>query len=71
MATDAEELAAIKTLAIARLKELLASPKPSYNVDGQSVSWNEYHRMLVEQIKSIDEILGADEPFEIHTQGYT
>lgn len=71
MATDAEELAAIKTLAIARLKELLASPKPSYNVDGQSFSWNEYQRMLVEQIKSIDEILGADEPFEIHTQGYT
>lgn len=71
MATDAENLATIKSNALARLAELSASPKPSYAIDGQSVSWNEYAQMLQEQIAWCDKQLAAETPCETITQGYT
>jgi hypothetical protein len=41
MPTDAEQLATIRSLALAQLVELRASPKPSYSIDGQSVAWGD------------------------------
>jgi cob(I)alamin adenosyltransferase len=51
---------------------LSKSPKPTYDIDGQKVSWAEYIKMLDEQIKSLNEQIDAlEEPWEIETIGYT
>jgi len=53
------------------LLEISASPKPTYSVDGQSVSWESYTRMLLDQIKAIDDLLQTqEEPFEEISMGF-
>ena len=42
----------------------VASPKPSYSLDGQSVQHNDYLKMLLEGIKTALELLQMIEPFE-------
>ena len=34
----------------AKIKEISANPKPSYSVDGQSVSWADFHKSLLEAL---------------------
>lgn len=34
----------------AKIAEITADPKPSYEIDGQRVEWTEFLRMLVEQL---------------------
>lgn len=41
-----------------------ANPKPNYSIDGQSVSWGEYLKMLIDGIKAIAELLGIFDPVE-------
>lgn len=41
-----------------------ANPKPNYSVDGQSVSWGEYLKMLQEGIKSTAELISYFDPVE-------
>lgn len=72
MPTDAEQLATIKSQVLAVLVEITAQPKPTYDIDGQNVSWTEYHKMLMEQLAELDTLIAAARgPFEIHSQGYT
>jgi len=58
-----------------RLAEITTSPKPSYNVNGQQVSWTEYARWLTDQLKTLNDAIEAGEvdgvPFEIVSQGFT
>jgi len=71
MPTDAEQLATIKTNTLALLADLSAHPKPSYMIDGQSVQWGAYHRMLMDQLKEVNAQIAAETPFEIHSRGFT
>lgn len=53
------------------LLEISASPKVSYSVDGQSVSWTDYQAFLVKAIKDIDDLLlTQDPPYEEVSCGY-
>ena len=36
----------IKTHTLAMIAEMTANPKPSYNIDGQSVLWTDYLKQL-------------------------
>jgi hypothetical protein len=67
--TDARDKAA------ARLAEALASPKPSYMVNGQSVQWSAYCNMLTETIGRLNRLIAEGDvdgtPVEIVSQGYT
>lgn len=47
MATAAQNLDAAIANYTARLAELSAVVKPSYNADGQNVEWNEYQQTLM------------------------
>jgi hypothetical protein len=58
-----DNLKAVKENIAARLAEITASPKPSYSIDGQSVSWTEYFNSLVQQLKEIE--AREQEPWEI------
>lgn len=71
MATDAEQIATIRTQTLARIVEITASPKPSYTIDGQQVLWSDYLRQLQSTVAWCDEQVAAAEPFEVTSQGYT
>lgn len=70
--SDLTDLQEAKSLAITRLKECLAQPKPSYDIEGQEVSWTEYQDMLRKQIKELSELIALEQgPYEEHTQAFT
>lgn len=72
MASYQANLITAKEQVAARLVELTASPKPSYSVDGQSVSWESYFATLTNQLQALEQaIQRADGPFEVRTQGVT
>jgi hypothetical protein len=68
---DFEQLQLIRAQALAQLAELRAQPKPSYTIDGQSVSWESYAQSLQRTVDWCDAKLAALAPFEVHSQGYT
>jgi hypothetical protein len=70
MPTDAEQIATIKSQALANLVAITATPKPSYDIDGQEVSWTEYHDMLQKQVAWADTQLAGETPLEQHTVGF-
>lgn len=65
MASFLDNLKAAREAAAETLARVLASPKPTYNVDGQSVSWTEYQAMLSKQIDALTAQINSAEPFEI------
>ena len=72
MATDAQNIATIRSNLLASLATESASPKPSYSIDGQSVDWNGYRKAITQQIKDLDELLAASQgPIEEIVQGST
>ena len=71
MSTEAEQIALIRTQTLAQLEQLRVSPKPSYSIDGQKVSWTEYAESLQLTIDWCDRKLIDDEPFEFKSEGTT
>jgi hypothetical protein len=71
MPTDAEQLALIKTQTLAVIVEITATPNPTYNIDGQNISWGDYLRQLQGTIAFVDTQLASLAPYEIHSQGFT
>jgi hypothetical protein len=71
MANDAEQIATIRSQALANIAAMTASPKPSYSIDGQSVSWNEYLKQQQEIVTWCDQQSAASQPFEFLSQGFT
>ncbi len=69
MPSDAEQIRAIKTQTLALIAELTAQPKPTYVLDGQTVSWNEYLVALRATVDWCERKLAGEEPFEIRSQG--
>ena len=54
-----DNLDTIRDQISARLVEITAEQAPSYNVNGQQMSWTEYQKMLFDQLKAIDELIAA------------
>jgi hypothetical protein len=71
MPSDLEHLRTIRSQTLALIAELTANPKPTYFLDGQSVSWNEYLARLQATVDWCEQKLSGEEPFEIHSQGMT
>jgi hypothetical protein len=71
MATDLEQIRTIRTQTLAIIAELTANPKPSYYIDGQTVSWNAYLTNLQATVDWCERKLAGEEPFEIHSRGVT
>lgn len=69
-----DDLRTARESAAARLKEVLAAPKPSYSIDGQQVSWTQYtemlRRMVAQLTQDIADAEAAEDPYEIHTRGF-
>jgi len=71
MATDFEQIATIKTQTLARIAEITAQPKPSYQIDGQEVGWSDYLRQLRGTVEWCNRQLAGHSPTEVRSQGYT
>jgi hypothetical protein len=71
MTDDLQQLRTIRSQTLALIAELTAKPKPTYQVEGQSVSWNEYLARLHETVDWCERKLAGEEPFEIRSQGIT
>ncbi len=63
--TDAQILAAIKTALLTALLDDSATPFATYNIDGQSVTRKRTE--IMEMIKQINDLLAAEEPYELQT----
>jgi len=71
MPNDRTQIETIRSLALAQLVELRTSPKPTYTIDGQKVSWETYIRSVEATVDWCDAKLIGLEPFEVRSQGYT
>ena len=71
MPSDAEQVATIKTQTLARIAEITAAPKPTYDVDGQKVAWGDYLKRLRRTVDWCNAKLAGEEPFEFPSRGYT
>ncbi len=70
--TIAERLETARDNFAAILVEISTNPKPSYTVNGQTFSWVEYQRFLLDAIKNLnDQIVALSDPYEIIHQGMT
>lgn len=70
MATEAENLATALANVATKLAEVTSNPKPSYSVDGRSVSWGDYYKSLVALRDSLKAaLIDAEGPYERHIQG--
>jgi hypothetical protein len=71
MASDLEQIQTIKSQTLAVIAQVTAAPKPTYEIDGQSVSWNAYLRRLQLTVDWCDEKLAAYQPFEVQSRACT
>lgn len=54
MATDLEQIVAIRSALLASLVTEATNPKPTYNIDGQMVDWNGYRAAVMKQIADLN-----------------
>lgn len=54
-----------------QLADLTANPKPTYEIDGQSIDWDTHFRALSERLDALNRAIQAAEPFEVHSTGYS
>lgn len=72
MATVLSQLETVQQNILTQLAEITANPKVSYSVDGQSVSWSEYNRLLWDMLNSVNQqIQVAGGPLFITTTGWS
>ena len=71
MPSDYEQIEAIKSQTLAQLVALRADPKPTYSIDGQTVSWTAYIRSLEETIEWCNAQLRGLQPAEVESRGCT
>jgi hypothetical protein len=71
MPTDREQLETIKSQTLAQLVSLRGNPKPTYNIDGQTVSWTAYISSLERTVDWCNAHLRGLDPAEAHTRGTT
>jgi len=61
----------IRAQTLAMIDELTQSPKPTYSVENQSVSWETYLKQLQTTVTWCDQQRAAADPFEIRTTAGT
>jgi hypothetical protein len=71
MPTDIQQIVTIKSQTLARIAEITAQPKPTYQIDGQLVAWGDYLSQLQRTVDWCNENLAGESPVEIHSRGCT
>lgn len=70
---DAATYQTIKNQTCALIESITLNPKPSYNIDGQMVSWSDYLKQLRETLDWVDKKLVEEGsvPSEIFSEGFS
>ncbi|MDO4549651.1 MAG: hypothetical protein Q4C96_00190 [Planctomycetia bacterium] len=68
---DFTRIKKIRAQALANLEDITITPKPSYSLDGQSVSWETYLKQLRETVSWCDSQLMASNNCELRTHART
>jgi len=71
MPTDMQQYAAIKSQTLTLMAEITARPKPTYQLDGQSVAWSDYLTRLQRTVDWCNEKLAGESPVEIRSRGFS
>ena len=71
MPSNAEQIATIKSQTLARIAEITAQPKPTYQIDGQLVAWGDYLTQLQRTVDWCNANLAGELPVEVHSQACT
>lgn len=71
MPTDLENLKTAFSNVCKQLADITENPKPTYNIDGQAISWGDHFRNLLAAKKSLAEAIQEHEPYEEIHYGYT
>jgi hypothetical protein len=71
MSNDTETIQTIKDQTLSIISQITTDPKPTYSLDGQNVSWNDYLTRLQQTVDWCDAKLADQGPFEIHSRGYS
>lgn len=67
-----DQLTTIQQNILTQIADITANPKVSYSVDGQSVSWSEYNRLLWDMLDNCNkQIQVAGGPAWIATTGWS
>ena len=70
MPSDLENLATIRSNILTKLASEPSSPKVSYSIDGQTVNYNDWYRMMWGQLQEVNkQIAASGGPFEVETLG--
>jgi len=68
---DEDVLQLIRSQTLAIIQQVTAQPKPSYELDGQRVSWSEYLGRLIAVVDWCDTQLARKTPWERRSRGTT
>lgn len=60
MSEVSESLATIRTNLLTAISDVTANPKPSYDIDGQSVSHSEHLKTLLDSLAQINKQIRED-----------
>ncbi len=71
MSAEIEQLLTIKHQTLARIAEITAQPKPTYQIDGQLVAWGDYLAQLQRTVDWCNEKLAGEAPCEVRSQAIT
>ncbi len=71
MPTDLQQITLIKSQTLARMAEITAQPKPTYQIDGQTVSWGDYLTRLQSTVDWCNAKLAGEQPFEYQSRGFS
>lgn len=71
MPSDKEQTETIKSQTLQQIADLRANPKPTYDIDGQSISWESYVESLQRTVDWCDRKLAGYDPYEHRTEGLT
>jgi hypothetical protein len=67
---DTTQIELIKSQTLARIAEITAQAKPTYQIDGQMVAWGDYLNQLERTVDWCNEKLAAQTPVEIQSRGF-
>lgn len=65
--TLAEQIKQAQQDILTKMLEVAANPRPSYSIEGQSVSHGEFLKMLLESLKTTQELLQMYDPYWLTT----
>ena len=69
MPSDLENLHTIRSQILTELAAITAERKPTYSVDGQTFSWNDYRSRLLTDLREVDALLAAEQPLVERSRG--